>query len=156
MLFYLLTYAITNLGAFGVIGLLEDHDRPNDKVRDYAGLWHDHPALAALMTMFLLSLGGFPPLAGFIAKWYVFSAAIKAGYTGLAIIGVLTSVVSVFFYLRIVVMMYMTPRRDDRSVPVGAEDRRRGAGGLGDYHCLPGHPARRVLDMAAASIRTIF
>jgi NADH-quinone oxidoreductase subunit N len=109
VLFYLLTYAITNIGAFGVIVLLEDHDRPNDKVSDYAGLWNDHPALAALMTVFLLSLGGFPPMAGFIAKWYVFSAAVKAGYTWLAIIGVLTSVISVFFYLRIVVMMYMTP-----------------------------------------------
>ncbi len=60
------------------------------------------------MTIFLLSLGGFPPTAGFIAKWYVFSAAIKAGYYWLAIIGVLTSVISVFFYLRLVVMMYMT------------------------------------------------
>ena len=109
VLFYLLTYAVTNLGAFGVIVLLEDHDRPNDRVSDYAGLWNEHPALAALMTIFLLSLGGFPPMAGFIAKWYVFSAAVKAGYTWLAIIGVLTSVVSVFFYLRIVVMMYMTP-----------------------------------------------
>ncbi len=108
MLFYLLTYALTNLGAFGVIVLLEDRERPNDRVGDYAGLWNDHPALALLMTIFLLSLGGFPPMAGFIAKWYVFSAAIKAGYVWLAIIGVLTSVVSVFFYLRIVVMMYMT------------------------------------------------
>ena len=69
------------------------------------------PALAALMTVFLLSLGGFPPIAGFIAKWYIFSAAVKAGYYWLAIIGVLTSVVSVFFYLRIVVMMYMTEER---------------------------------------------
>jgi NADH-quinone oxidoreductase subunit N len=60
------------------------------------------------MTTFLLSLGGFPPTAGFIAKWYVFSAAVRAEYYGLAIIGVLTSVISVFFYLRIVVMMYMT------------------------------------------------
>ena len=68
VLFYLLTYAITNLGAFGVIGLLEDDDRPNDKVTDYAGLWHDCPWLAALMTLFMLSLGGFPPLAGFIAQ----------------------------------------------------------------------------------------
>ncbi|HZR25773.1 MAG TPA: NADH-quinone oxidoreductase subunit N [Vicinamibacterales bacterium] len=109
VLFYLLTYAITNLGAFGVIGALESRDQPNDRVEDYAGLWNEHPGLAALMTIFLLSLGGFPPMAGFIAKWYVFSAAIKAGYTGLAIIGVLTSVISVFFYLRIVVMMYMTP-----------------------------------------------
>ena len=110
ILFYLLTYAITNLGAFGVIAVLDTADRPNDSVRDYAGLWNSRPALAALMTIFLLSLGGFPPLAGFIAKWYVFAAAVKAGYSGLAIIGVLTSVVSVFFYLRIVVMMYM---RDD-------------------------------------------
>ena len=109
VLFYLLTYAVTNIGAFGVIGLLEHPDRPNDTVRDYAGLWNTHPGLSALMTVFLLSLGGFPPMAGFVAKWYVFSAAVNAGYTGLAIIGVLTSVVSVFFYLRIVVMMYMTP-----------------------------------------------
>jgi NADH-quinone oxidoreductase subunit N len=65
--------------------------------------------LAALMTVFLLSLGGFPPMVGFIGKWYVFSAAVKGGHYWLAIIGVLTSVVSVFFYLRIVVMMYMTP-----------------------------------------------
>src|SRR5438874_5343301 len=69
------------------------------------------------MTIFLLSLGGFPPLAGFIAKWYVFSAAVKAGYTGLAILGVLSSVVSVFFYLRVVVMMYMTPPEHASPVP---------------------------------------
>ena len=61
ILFYLLTYAVTNLGAFGIIGLLETADRPRDQVRDYAGLWNEHPALAGLMTIFLLSLGGFPP-----------------------------------------------------------------------------------------------
>ncbi len=62
------------------------------------------------MTVCLLSLGGLPPTAGFIGKWYIFSAAVSAGYYGLAIIGVLTSVVSVFFYLRVVVMMYMADR----------------------------------------------
>jgi NADH-quinone oxidoreductase subunit N len=116
ILFYLAAYALTNLGAFGVIALLGSRERANDDLRDYAGLWHTHPALTALMTMFLLSLGGFPPTAGFIAKWYVFSAAVGAGYYGLAIIGVLSSVVSVFFYLRIVVMMFMT-ERDARPVP---------------------------------------
>ena len=116
ILYYLAAYALTNLGAFGIIALLGTRDRANDDLRDYAGLWHSHPALAALMTMFLLSLGGFPPTAGFIAKWYVFSAAVGAGYYGLAIIGVLSSVVSVFFYLRIVVMMYMS-ERDARPVP---------------------------------------
>jgi NADH-quinone oxidoreductase subunit N len=116
VLFYLLVYAITNLGAFGIISVLETRDQANDRVTDYAGLWTTHPTLALLMTLFLLSLGGFPPMAGFIAKWYVFAAAMQAGYMWLAIIGVLTSVVSVFFYLRVIVMMYMSaPDADTRS-----------------------------------------
>ncbi len=110
ILFYLLGYSVTNLAAFGVIALLSARDRDTDELRDYAGLWHSHPALAALMTVCLLSLGGLPPTVGFVAKWYIFSAAIGAGYYWLAIIGMLTSVVSVFFYLRVVVMMYMADR----------------------------------------------
>jgi NADH-quinone oxidoreductase subunit N len=101
---------VTNLAAFGVIAMLGARDKPNDSLRDYAGLWHSRPALAALMTVCLLSLGGLPPTAGFIGKWYIFSAAVSAGYYTLAIIGVLTSVISVFFYLRVVVMMYMSDR----------------------------------------------
>jgi NADH-quinone oxidoreductase subunit N len=156
VLFYLLTYAITNLGAFGVIGLLETADETHDSLQDFAGLWTRHPTLAALMTIFLLSLGGFPPFAGFVAKWYVFSAAVKAGYYGLAILGVLTSVVSVFFYLRIVVMMYMTPPVQEvrvPSVPMVA--------GAALLVCAMlifylGVLPTRVLDWAAASISTIF
>jgi len=156
VLFYLLTYAVTNIGAFGVIALLERTDRPNDQVTDYAGLWNSHPALATLMTIFLLSLGGFPPMAGFIAKWYVFSAAVKAGYTTLAIIGVLTSVVSVFFYLRIVVMMYMTP--NDSPQPVPAVPRMAGAALIVSAILIfyLGILPTRVLDWAASSISTIF
>jgi NADH-quinone oxidoreductase subunit N len=108
MLFYLLTYALTSVGAFGVTALIATRDRDNDDLADYAGLSTRQPVLALLMTIFLLSLGGFPPTAGFIGKWYLFSAAVNAGDYGLAIIGVLTSVVSVFFYLRVVVMMYMS------------------------------------------------
>src|SRR5687767_13897764 len=111
ILFYLLAYAVTNLAAFGVIAMLGAKDVANDELRDYSGLWHTQPALAAMMTVCLLSLGGLPPTAGFIAKWYIFSAAVSAGYYDLAIIGVLTSVVSVFFYLRVVVMMYMSDRQ---------------------------------------------
>jgi NADH-quinone oxidoreductase subunit N len=156
VLFYLLIYAITNIGAFGVIALIETADRPGDRIRDYAGLWNDHPALAALMTIFLLSLGGFPPMAGFIAKWYVFSAAIRAGYTGLAIIGVLTSVVSVFFYLRIVVMMYMTPGEAPRTVP--AVPAIAGAALVVSAALILylGILPTLVLDWAAASVSTIF
>jgi NADH-quinone oxidoreductase subunit N len=156
VLFYLLTYAITNIGAFGVIAMLDTADRPNDQVKDYAGLWHEHPVLASLMTVFLLSLGGFPPMAGFIAKWYVFSAAIKADYTGLAIIGVLTSVVSVFFYLRVVVMMYMTPAETPAQFP--AVPRLAGAALVISAILIfyLGVLPTRVLDWAAASISTIF
>jgi NADH-quinone oxidoreductase subunit N len=156
VLFYLLAYAVTNLGAFGVIAVLDNADRPNDRVRDYAGLWNDHPVLAALMTIFLLSLGGFPPLAGFIAKWYVFSAAIKAGYAWLAILGVLTSVIAVFFYLRIVVMMYMTPSDQPAQFPAVP---RIAAFALVVSAVLVfylGILPTRVLDWAAASISTIF
>jgi NADH-quinone oxidoreductase subunit N len=117
ILFYLLAYAVTNLAAFGVIALLGARDDANDELRDYAGLWQTRPALAALMTVCLLSLGGLPPTAGFIGKWYIFSAAVSAGYYGLAIIGVLTSVVSVFFYLRVVVMMYMADRDAALAMP---------------------------------------
>jgi NADH-quinone oxidoreductase subunit N len=156
VLFYLLAYAITNLGAFGVIAVLETSDHPNDQVRDYAGLCDTHPVLAGLMTLFLLSLGGFPPMAGFIAKWYVFSAAVKAGYTGLAIIGVLTSVVSVFFYLRIVVMMYMTPTDSPARFP--SVPRVAGAALVVSALLIfyLGILPTQVLDWAAASISTIF
>jgi len=113
VLFYLVAYGVTNLGAFGVLAALSSADRPHDDVRDFAGLWNDRPGLAALLTVFLLSLGGFPPTVGFIAKWYIFNAALQKGLIALAILGVLTSVISVFFYLRIVVMMYMS----DESAP---------------------------------------
>ena len=156
ILFYLLSYAITNVGAFGVIAVVESADSPNDQVSDFAGLSDAHPVLAALMTIFLLSLGGFPPLAGFIAKWYVFSAAVKAGYVWLAIIGVLTSVVSVFFYLRIVVMMYMAPHDTPLqrpAIPTMAGLALAISALLVFYlGILP----TRVLDWAAASISTIF
>jgi NADH-quinone oxidoreductase subunit N len=108
MLFYIVAYSVANLGAFGVLAALSTEDRPHDGVRDFIGLSKERPGMAALLTVFLLSLGGFPPTVGFIGKWYIFNAAVQENLITLAIIGVLTSVVSVFFYLRIVVMMYMS------------------------------------------------
>ena len=139
-----------------MIALLGTRERANDDLRDYAGLWYTHPGIATLMTFFLLSLGGFPPTAGFIAKWYVFSAAVGAGYYGLAIIGVLSSVVSVFFYLRIVVMMYMT-ERDARPVPahipaIAMAGLILSVIGVLYLGVLPS----KVIDFAQASISTIF
>ena len=155
ILFYLLAYAVTNLAAFGVIALLGAKDKANDELRDFAGLWQSHPALAALMTISLLSLGGLPPTAGFIGKWYIFSAAVSAGYYGLAIIGMLTSVISVFFYMRVVVMMYMKDREGSAPNPIT---------GIG-FAALTlaiiailvlGIVPAPVLSLAAQSISTIF
>jgi NADH-quinone oxidoreductase subunit N len=156
ILFYLLTYAVTNLGAFGVIGLLERSDGGGDTISDYAGLWNVRPGLAALMTIFLLSLGGFPPLAGFIGKWYVFTAAMKAGYSWLAIIGVLTSVISVFFYLRVVVMMYMTSATSAVTIP--PTPRVAGAALIASAIIVfyLGILPTQVLNWAAASVGSIF
>jgi NADH-quinone oxidoreductase subunit N len=156
ILYYLAAYALTNLGAFGIIALLGSRDRANDDLRDYAGLWYSHPGLATLMTIFLLSLGGFPPTAGFIAKWYIFSSAIGSGYYGLAIIGFLSSVVSVFFYLRIVVMMYMS-ERDARPLPapptaIALTGLAFAVAGVLVLGVLPA----QVIDLAQASVATIF
>ena len=157
ILFYLLAYSVTNLAAFGVIALLGSRDRDNDELRDYAGLWHSRPGLAALMTVCLLSLGGLPPTAGFIGKWYIFSAAVSAGYYWLAIIGVLTSVVSVFFYLRVVVMMYMADR--EGALPLPAVVTRMGMAALTVAIAVIfylGVLPTKVLNLAAESIATIF
>jgi len=79
----------------------------NGNVGDYAGLAYKHPLLAACMAIFLFSLAGLPPTAGFIGKFYLFSSAIKGGFIWLAVIGVLNSVISVYYYLRVIVFMYM-------------------------------------------------
>jgi NADH-quinone oxidoreductase subunit N len=156
ILFYLVAYAVTNLGAFGVLAALSSNDRPHDDVRDFAGLWHERPGLAGLLTVFLLSLGGFPPTVGFIAKWYIFNAAVQEGLIALAVLGVLTSVVSVFFYLRIVVMMYMTDERAPAHRPVPSALAVTGmviAVAVVFYlGILPG----RLLTIAADSVKSIF
>ncbi len=156
VLFYLAAYAVTNLGAFGVVALLGTRDNPHDQIRDFAGLWNRRPGLAGLMTVFLLSLGGLPPMAGFVAKWYVFYAAVQEGYYWLAIIGVLTSVIAVFFYLRIVVMMFMTEGPAEAPIPVIS---RAGWAALTLAMVVVfylGVLPSRVLELALASVSTIF
>ncbi len=116
VLFYLLAYLFTNLGAFGIVVALARSGEECELVDDFAGLARQRPGLAALMTLFLLSLAGIPGTAGFVAKFYVFSAAVAAGQVPLAILGVLTSVVSVYYYLRLPVAMYMRePAEEERA-----------------------------------------
>jgi NADH-quinone oxidoreductase subunit N len=106
-LFYLITYAITSFGAWSVVIALEKSDAKGLEISDYAGLGRRKPALAAAMTIFMLSLTGIPPTLGLVGKFYLFRTVIEGGYIGLAIIGVLTSLISAYYYLRVVVVMYM-------------------------------------------------
>lgn len=109
LLYYLLAYTIMNIGAFGVVILVGRKKDSYLNIYDYSGLGFQHPALAATMAIFMFALAGIPPTAGFVGKFYIFSAAVQGGYIWLAIIGVLNSLVSVYYYLRITVLMYMRP-----------------------------------------------
>jgi NADH-quinone oxidoreductase subunit N len=106
ILYYLLAYAFMNIGAFAIVILLGQRGAENTLIADYAGIGFKYPLLAAAMTIFMLSMAGIPPLAGFMGKFYIFSAAVKAKFYWLAVIGVLNSALSVYYYLRVTVLMY--------------------------------------------------
>lgn len=112
MLIYLLAYTFMNVGAFGVVIVLQDRFGMGENVADYRGLGMRYPFLGAVMTLFLFSLAGIPPTAGFVAKFFVFGAVIQAGQIWLAVIGVLNSVVAVYYYLRLVVNLYSRPSEE--------------------------------------------
>lgn len=107
LIFYLLAYAMMTLGAFAVLMALQEPDNDHDQYTDFAGIGFRRPFLGMAMTVFMLSLAGFPPLGGFTGKFYLFRSAVASGEVALAIIGVLNSLLSVIYYLRVVVMMYM-------------------------------------------------
>jgi NADH-quinone oxidoreductase subunit N len=106
-LFYLVVYAITSFGAWAVVISLERQDGQGLEITDFAGLGRKRPLLAAAMTIFMLSLTGVPPTLGLVGKFFLFRTVIEGGYIGLAIIGVVTSLISAYYYLRVVVVMYM-------------------------------------------------
>jgi NADH-quinone oxidoreductase subunit N len=106
ILFYLVAYALMNLGAFAVVAVFEREGRGTE-IDDYAGLAVERPLLAAALGLFMFSLAGIPPTAGFMGKFYVFGAAIRADMTGLAVIALLNSVIGAAYYLRVVVALFL-------------------------------------------------
>jgi NADH-quinone oxidoreductase subunit N len=116
-MFYTASYAAMNVGAFAVVGHFAGLGERKVTLEDYSGLGRRSPLLAAILTMFLLSLIGIPITGGFFAKFYVFSAALQANLIGLTVIGVLNSAVASYYYLRIINSMYMREPREDTPVP---------------------------------------
>jgi len=125
VLFYLAAYTATAVGAFAVVGAMEARNKGDEEPKRpwdldrYSGLARKNPALAFAMTVFMLSLAGVPPTAGFVGKLYIFKAAVGAQLYPLAIAGVLTSILGAFYYLRVIVHMYMKPAEGDEQ-PVTA------------------------------------
>jgi len=106
ILFYLSVYLFMNIGAFAVVFIMEGEGKEGNSIYRFKGLAKQRPMLAAAMSLFMLSLAGFPPTAGFFGKLYVFLAAIREGYILITIMAVIATVISVYFYLRVIVMMY--------------------------------------------------
>ncbi len=118
ILFYLLCYTFLNLGAFGVVSALENADNSGNSLSEIRGLWYRQPVLAGILALFMLALAGFPPMAGFAAKYYIFYAALQGGHPELLIIGVLASVLGMYYYLRVIASMFM--EREAAPAPTGA------------------------------------
>jgi len=115
MLFYLVAYSLTTMGAWAVIVAVERSEGRGLTLNEYAGVGRKHPWLGASMTIFMLSFIGVPITLGFWGKFYLFRTVLEGGYAGLALIGLLTSLVSAFYYLRVVVVMYMRPGEPEAS-----------------------------------------
>jgi NADH-quinone oxidoreductase subunit N len=113
VLFYLFTYLFMNFGAFAVVTLLSGSDGDHDRIADLDGLHRRSWPMAVLMTVFMLSLAGFPPFAGFFGKLFLFTAGVDAGYTWLVVLAVLMSVVSVYYYVRVLIPVWSPSARAD-------------------------------------------
>ena len=117
MMYYLAVYLFMTMGAFAVIVVLGAEKRGGEEIDDYAGLGRSRPFLAAAMAVFMFSLAGVPPLGGFIAKLYIFQAAMQHGLYKLSVIAVVNSVVAAYYYLRVIYVMYMRKERERVSEP---------------------------------------
>ncbi len=117
LLLYMVVYAFMNLGAFGFVILLESKGYAGEVIGDYAGLSRRHPGAALGMLIFMLALAGIPPTAGFMGKLYLFAAAVEGGYVVLTVIAVLMSAVSLYYYFRIVVQMYLRDGEEEGASP---------------------------------------
>ncbi|MCP4248806.1 MAG: NADH-quinone oxidoreductase subunit N, partial [bacterium] len=115
--FYVVTYAFQVLGAFAVVSVVSGPSGTKSPLTDYAGLAQRAPVLAGSLALLMFSMAGIPLTAGFLSKLYVFREAVDAGYLWLAVLGAVASVAGLFFYLRVIVLMYMSPKGEESATP---------------------------------------
>jgi NADH-quinone oxidoreductase subunit N len=127
IVFYASVYALMDLGAFGTVGLLSQKEEDLDTIEDYRGLGFQRPWKAALLAVCLFSLAGLPPTAGFMGKFALFQAVLQSNFFILAIIGISAAIVSIYFYLKVIVALYMRPVEAEAAAPE--------AGFSGDLAC---------------------
>ena len=120
MLFYLMAYAFMNIGAFAVVALLCRKGEEFNSISDFSGLGFKYPALGFVMSVFLFSLAGIPPTGGFMGKFYIFTEALRSGYVWLVIAAGVNSVISIYYYLRVVVVMYFQPQPSENPLMLAA------------------------------------
>ncbi len=153
MMFYLLIYVFANVGAFAVVTAVSKH-RNGETIADLAGLSRQAPVLAVVMTVSLLSMAGIPPLAGFVGKFFLFSSAIDAGYLWIAVLGFVLSMVSVYYYLNVVKVMYLGTPADTRPFDIAMPVRLTAIFAMAATLAMgvyPG-PLSRLADMAAKTV----
>jgi NADH-quinone oxidoreductase subunit N len=155
ILFYLVGYALMNLGAFGIVAYLSrSRAQEADSISGYAGLAQRRPFAAAALAIFMFSLAGIPPSVGFIGKFYIFDAVVKAGLIPLAIWGVVNSLISVYYYLRVVLTMYMKPAGDE-SYDGGSWEMVFAAGMLALAVIILGVIPGRLYELASVTFRSL-
>lgn len=116
IIFYLVAYFLSSIGAFGMLSYLRQWDTERTTYDDFKGFAHTHPFLAAMMSVFMLSFAGFPSTIGFLGKFYIFTSAIESGLTWLALIGVFAAFVSIYYYFKVISMMYFYPQEKKRTL----------------------------------------
>ncbi|WP_448382854.1 NADH-quinone oxidoreductase subunit N [Desulfosoma sp.] len=161
LLVYLLAYTVMNVGAFGVMVAVQNRQESGERLEDFRGLGGRSPFLAAFMALFLFSLAGIPPTAGFVGKFMVFSAAVQSGYTWLVIIAVINSVIAAYYYLRVVIMVYR-PGEESAAEDLGTEVARLTAGergallGAGALTAIVGLWPNVFWDLARQAVHVLF
>ena len=160
VLLYIAIYSFMTLGAFALVGMLRKEGQESDNIEDYAGLAKREPLGAFFMLVFLVSLAGIPPTAGFIGKFYIFMAAVNGGMAWLAVVAVIFAAISAFYYLRIVMVMYMRDPEGSATISVTIRNvsgsivrprlrscRRRAPGAVPQRPMVNGHPCGTVTEI---------